>query len=222
MQGQPTKIAHALANMPNSIMKPVGIQPDLSPLHSILRVTEAAKFGENATAEQTLQEARTQVRPHRKDVRLHRCTIDESVLRFLAEQKQLEVVDFMYCDIENSQLGLLSGLPKLRHITFLNSNFGDEGAQKILGCQHLNHLKAGGTLITDAGLRTLVKLEKLVNINVERCPIVTIDGIKALCKSSSLTKIDFSGCPKISAEDAQEIRKFCKDKRLVSEFLVAD
>jgi serine/threonine protein kinase len=205
----------SIANLSERDTKLVGKQPPYSHLSSWLK-TDPAGDREYATVAQTLNEAITQIRKGRVDVKLQGGTVNKAVLDYLAKQKQIEKLDFLSARVSNPDLGALASLPKLNRISFLNATLDDVGIRQLARCEKLETLKIGRTFFTNAGMSALSKFKHLLSVNLENSRQVTVDSVNLLCRSNSICRVNLSECPKITAADRNLLR--AKFKHVVFKF----
>ena len=95
--------------------------------------------------------------------------------RHIGRSRQLESLILMYCrDTTDVATSHLAGMPNLRKY------------------------HTGYTLITDASLETLSRIESLEEISFEGCKFITDAGIPFLTTLPQLREISIGGCPKVT------------------------
>ena len=101
--------------------------------------------------------------------------VSDDGFRHIGRSEQLESLILMYC----------------RDTT-------DIATSHIVGMPNLKKYHAGYTLITDASLETLSRIQSLEEISFEGCKFITDAGIPFLTSLPRLREISIGGCPKVT------------------------
>lgn len=101
--------------------------------------------------------------------------VGDDGFRHLGRCRQLESLILMYC-----------------------RDTGDVATSHIAGLQNLKKYHAGYTLITDASLKLLGRIEPLEEISFEGCKFITDAGVLYLTRLPGLREISIGGCPKVT------------------------
>lgn len=114
-----------------------------------------------------------------------------TVMKWIAQQSQLESLSLEYTPISAELLQQLSGLSKLKSLSLRGSRFDDDAALSLKAFSQLETIDLSHTQLTDAGLAQFVPAATLKEIELSGCPIV--GGGLASLKGSKIESLSLRG-----------------------------
>jgi Leucine-rich repeat (LRR) protein len=125
--------------------------------------------------------------------------------RNLAALANLEVLDLVYCPINDEGLQQMQGLTKLRRLLLRDAVISDSGIANLGGLVNLEQLDLGGTRIGDAGIAHLRSMTKLKKLSLQGAGL-TDEGIGHLAAMTGLEELNLYGT-KITNASVEVLRE---------------
>lgn len=124
-------------------------------------------------------------------------------LRKIGNTSWVKNIDFGRSRISNPGLHHLARL-NLYHITVSDTNFNDNGADRLSNCQSLQAVEVGNTEINDPGVESLTRLKKILSLDLEGTRI-TERSIKTIAHCKPLKWLDLSNVRAVSDESMRPL-----------------
>jgi len=102
-----------------------------------------------------------------RELHLRNCGITSAIANDLGKLKELKSIAFSKLpSINDEVLANVALLPNLEDLSIHQGNITDTGVALLANCRSLSFLKMDSVAVTDAAMKSLIKLPKLVGLNV--------------------------------------------------------
>lgn len=126
-------------------------------------------------------------------------------LELISNTKWIKVISFKNCTLENESLNKLSKLD-LVCILLNYANFNDRGAAGLSQCKTLTEIDASCTLLSDDGLKQLIKLKNLTRLCIGGSKVSKV-GLAELARCKSLRILSLSNMRPLTNEHIATVTK---------------